>query len=1343
MSKKKVTLSIESKVYDDFQKYCDERAIMLSKRIELFMESFVHPSRKHKLSFFTLGIIMILFLVQGASAASIFTEGFESGLAGWNATFVPGANNWTASVTNPFQGILHAQSQPQSTIEPASVLERGISTVGYQTINFSYSRRLIGLDAADEFKAKWYNGTTWIIVEETLGNSVDDVGYIAKGFILNVSGENNANVRVRFECTAGAVSEFCRVDNVNLTGDAIIDSTPPLISIVSPTNGTFSTLMQRLNVSVIETSVDSVWISIDGRNFTYGHRNGTIDFGFLDPIFIDDFGTYLEGSNASPVWTNPLTFGSAVVDNKTYKLYNETALDDALAYITLFNQSNYWASTRAMVPAGYFGGAYLTPRFGDVNNKYEIALDYDFSSININKVVSGTWSSLGALWTGDLPSPIFVSKGEWHTVGLSVRGNNISAFVDGQFALNVSDGSLSSTGFSLIAFDDTDTHLAYFDDVEIHRELSHGAHQLIVYANDTFGNSNSTSISFFVDSGVPSTMFVSPTESNGSVIARSNIMVNVSASDANLANITISLFNTTGLVNASVFFTSSVFVNFTGLSDGVYYFNATSIDEFGALNNTETRVVTIDATPPSLSIISPQNGTYINGSILVNITSNGTYVWFFNGTANESYTSSVFRTFAVGSHSLIAYANDSLGNLNTSFVGFTVIVNSLPNVSLNAPANGSIFNIPSVILNASVFDDEQNMSVWFYGDGVLLTNFSSQPNATTLSYNWSGLSNGLRNWTVIASDGFDNSTLEYRYFSVNGTGSAPLVSLSSPGLCSTFGYNQTIALNLSVISSALGSCWYTLDNGATNFSLQSCLNATFNVSGNGNYELVVYANETIEGLIGTTRGSFGVTAGPTIIVDVPRNNTAVNYSFVNFTYFTEGNATNPANSCSLYGNFNGTFALNQSAGIVNGARNSFFVNLTQGKYLWNVVCNNTVGVSQLVCNYTLTSDVVPPNVSLAEPNGTYASSNVPIIINVTDDLSGVNTNSCLYNLTFSVNGTTFQVGIISGCENTQLIIGTDGSYTLNVSAGDNAGNRESSSNNFVVSSNPGGTTGGTSGGASGGSSGGGDVPGLSGFSNVSFDFIDSASLIQGEETVRVLRIRNTGLRFLNKCSLSFGGTLGRFVSNDQTASLSSGEAFDYLLNFALYDVSSGPQFLEVIVQCDELRRTGLIPVVITQSDFGFVFNDYERNVDSLIVSYSLQENLGLAQDIHVDYSLINAFNASVARGEDDVSLPSNSQITRSFTLRLPKDTFGEFILAFDIDNGDEKRHIEEPVFLSSRGLTGLAISEGNRRALSIFAIVILGVLLAFGVWRFLRRQHRLHEHYHAPQRKIIRLRIKP
>lgn len=47
MEKKKVTLSLDSKTYSDFQKYCEENAIMLSKKIELFMNEFLIKAIKN------------------------------------------------------------------------------------------------------------------------------------------------------------------------------------------------------------------------------------------------------------------------------------------------------------------------------------------------------------------------------------------------------------------------------------------------------------------------------------------------------------------------------------------------------------------------------------------------------------------------------------------------------------------------------------------------------------------------------------------------------------------------------------------------------------------------------------------------------------------------------------------------------------------------------------------------------------------------------------------------------------------------------------------------------------------------------------------------------------------------------------------------------------------------------------------------------------------------------------------------------------------------------------------------------------------------------------------------
>lgn len=45
---KKVTLSIDEKIYEKFQKFCEDNAIMLSKKLELDMLDIMKKSKKEE-----------------------------------------------------------------------------------------------------------------------------------------------------------------------------------------------------------------------------------------------------------------------------------------------------------------------------------------------------------------------------------------------------------------------------------------------------------------------------------------------------------------------------------------------------------------------------------------------------------------------------------------------------------------------------------------------------------------------------------------------------------------------------------------------------------------------------------------------------------------------------------------------------------------------------------------------------------------------------------------------------------------------------------------------------------------------------------------------------------------------------------------------------------------------------------------------------------------------------------------------------------------------------------------------------------------------------------------------
>ncbi|MEK6846636.1 MAG: hypothetical protein AABY16_00545 [Nanoarchaeota archaeon] len=169
-------------------------------------------------------ILLFGFLFIGfVSAVPIFSDGFESGnLNGWEIITATGADSWNASSLNPPFGNWTARARPQYNLTgPASIMQRNVSTVGYGNITFSYWRRLAGLDISDEFKTSWFDGINWITAEETGNTPVTNTSWIFKSFTLPNFANNNLDFGIRFECTANQPDEDCRVDNVNIQGDAL------------------------------------------------------------------------------------------------------------------------------------------------------------------------------------------------------------------------------------------------------------------------------------------------------------------------------------------------------------------------------------------------------------------------------------------------------------------------------------------------------------------------------------------------------------------------------------------------------------------------------------------------------------------------------------------------------------------------------------------------------------------------------------------------------------------------------------------------------------------------------------------------------------------------------------------------------------------------------------------------------------------------------------------------------------------------------------------------------------------------------------------------------------------
>jgi subtilisin family serine protease len=196
----------------------------------------------------------------------------------------------------------------------------------------------------------------------------------------------------------------------------------------------------------------------------------------------------------------------------------------------------------------------------------------------------------------------------------------------------------------------------------------------------------------------PSVNFVSPSEISGSAISRSNIIINVSSNSFSIKNITIRLYNSTkNLVNSTNGSSASLFINFTELSDGVYYFNATAYTNFGILNYSETRNLTLDTVYPIFSGNSTTGVFTRYSNFTANLTfsdSIGLGQAVFESNYSGNLTNSSYSLSGLNQNLSVSFNitssldyfsyrwlfNDSAGNLNSSFSWKTFnIINTPPN----------------------------------------------------------------------------------------------------------------------------------------------------------------------------------------------------------------------------------------------------------------------------------------------------------------------------------------------------------------------------------------------------------------------------------------------------------------------------------------------------------------------------------------------------------------------------------------------------------------------------------------------------------------------------------------
>jgi len=160
MAKKKVTLSIDSRVYDTFRKYCEENAIMLSKKIEIIMRSTLKNKERN-----IIGVLLLM----------IFSVFFANALQFYDSTQGDFNNGTYTNTTYNGSAVILVNGNLTGTftsrIFDANSLSRwtNLSWNGF----LPKKEYLLAVDAQGKVYSSSNSGATWILKNSSYGRTGD------------------------------------------------------------------------------------------------------------------------------------------------------------------------------------------------------------------------------------------------------------------------------------------------------------------------------------------------------------------------------------------------------------------------------------------------------------------------------------------------------------------------------------------------------------------------------------------------------------------------------------------------------------------------------------------------------------------------------------------------------------------------------------------------------------------------------------------------------------------------------------------------------------------------------------------------------------------------------------------------------------------------------------------------------------------------------------------------------------------------------------------------------------------------------------------------------------------
>jgi len=316
--------------------------------------------------------------------------------------------------------------------------------------------------------------------------------------------------------------------------------------------------------------------------------------------------------------------------------------------------------------------------------------------------------------------------------------------------------------------------------------------------------------------------------------------------------------------------------------------------------------------------------------------------------------------YDLNENGLIDYIEWIVPHLSNQTYELELIDFATGNFSFVSPENNSIHNSDYIYINLTSVEN-LNLSLLNWGNSSGVANVTMNNDSMTHWFvNMTSLIDGAYNFSAWAQN-VSGSWVESDRIFLSIDTIFPEINLIYPTNTS---YSSNVsALNYTFTETNSDKCWYSLDNGATNSSTQTCgtnwtglsssegsnnwtvyINDT---AGNENSSSVTFSKDTVYPLIDYGTGTAGV--GDVVSQDFIYVNVSVtetNEDTITFLLYDSGGQVD-------------------STSYTDGTRTINWTGLSNGVYTYNVTVNDTLGNSNTTSTRNITLDTGAPVISFS------------------------------------------------------------------------------------------------------------------------------------------------------------------------------------------------------------------------------------------------------------------------------------------------------------------------------------------------------------------------------------------